>query len=46
MPGWWPGSPGSTPAPPASPAAALGALAAWVLLPLGLAGWLLARREI
>ena len=28
------------------PAAALGALAAWVLLPLGLAAWLLARREI
>ena len=32
--------------PAGSPAAALGALAAWVLLPLGLAGWLLARREI
>ena len=32
--------------PAGSPAAALGALTAWVLLPLGLAGWLLARREI
>jgi Cu-processing system permease protein len=32
--------------PAGSPAAALGALAAWMLLPLGLAGWLLARREI
>ena len=32
--------------PAGHPAAALGALAAWVLLPLGLAGWLLARREI
>ena len=32
--------------PAGHPAAALGALAAWVLLPLGLTGWLLARREI
>ena len=28
------------------PAAALAALAAWVLLPLGLTGWIFARREI
>ena len=32
--------------PAGSPVAALGALAAWVVLPLGLASWLLARREI
>jgi Cu-processing system permease protein len=32
--------------PAGHPVAALGALTAWVLLPLGLAGWLLARREI
>jgi Cu-processing system permease protein len=32
--------------PAGYPVAALGALTAWVLLPLGLAGWLLARREI
>ncbi len=32
--------------PAGHPAAALGALAAWVLLPLGLTGWLLARREV
>jgi Cu-processing system permease protein len=32
--------------PAGHPAAALGALAAWMLVPLGLAAWLLARREI